>query len=307
MTLSDEQMSCVTGSENSTWKNIPLPTGIQSLPVWCLDAHVNWHDGVANMPTITIKVRGTVQNWTGKVWRKEGKGAYIAAHPDGRCCVHYHEGQVSMAKVADRRNWKPNYDFDGSNGPKFPPEVEVMATAQQSGYGGAHFWLKMTDGSDLVLRGPWHGGPPPGYVEVYCNNVEGEYYNSEKPGKERPWYRRSSSAGLFISEDLFLRIVAAYLPHIRVASVEKSFGRRLEAYRAEWDSLKYDIYTLERVRAINNEPAGQFWRTYWDGTTAYCGNLRVPTYGFRPEVMESDKPSQKEINAAEALRLRRGF
>lgn len=291
MNLSDKQMVIVTGRKNQGWENIPLPTGRQALPDWCVGAHVNWRDGVANAPDITVKVRGNVCDWPGKVWGKEGGGAYIARHIDGRCCVHYHKGGVSLVKIKDHRK-------------KEFPVVEVMATEQQDGYGGRNIWLDMSDGTEMVLRGPWHGGAPDGYVEVYCADVTSEYFNRERAGKERPWYQRSKTYGLYIAEDLFMRIVATYLPHIMVAAVVKSYGRRLEPYRAEWGVLKDEIYNLEIERSRRKEPAGPFWRSYWDGRTAYCGSLRIPTYGFLPEVHDGDKPTQKEIDT-EAARIRR--
>ena len=324
MMLSDEQMQCVTGSKNGEWTDLPLPIGRQQLPDWIRGAHVDWHDGVANSPNIRINVRGDVQHWEGQAYASEPGGMYISRHHDGRAQVHYHKGAVSMTKLKRFRTTdgklhiyqpeKPGLsniihageDYMARLEPGEWVEIDVMATEQQQGYGGAHIGIKMVDGTDMVLRGPWHGGAPLGYVEVICCDGT-KRLGWERKKENKPWWKRGIGGQMYITEDLFLRIVATYLPHIKIAAVQKSYGDRLEPYRAEWGALKAEIYDLEIERSRRKEPAGPFWRVYWDGTTAYCGSLHVPTYGFRDEVHEGDKPKQPEIDRAEALRKRRGF
>jgi hypothetical protein len=324
MMLSDEQMNVISGSRNGAWVDIPLPTGRQQLPDWVRGAHVDWHDGVANAPTIKLNVRGKVNDWDGKVWMREKGGMYMARHPDGRLQQHHHSGAVSMTamrrfrttdgKLHDYVPQKPGIsnvftsteDYESSFEPGEWVEVEVLATTKQDGYGGANIWLDMDDGTQLVLRGPWHVGAPPGYVEVTCCDSS-QRYEWERKKEHKPWYRRFIGGSMYLRHDVFLAIVATYLPHVRIAGVEKSYGYRLEAYRAEWGMLKAEVYDLEINRYRNKEPAGPFWRTYWDGTNAYCGNLRVPEYGYRDEVHEGDKPKQAEIDRAEERRKRRGY
>lgn len=310
MDISPEQMSIVTGSEISGWMPIDLPTGRQKIPAWCLGAHVNWRNGYGNSPDVTLKVRGRVAKWEGQRWAKEGKKLYIARHDDGRALAYYHGGSVSLVKMSDYRNYKHTYDFGpDAVKPEPPPVVEVMATEKQDGFGGAEYWLTMEDGSDLVLRGPWHGCPPEGYVEVHMTDVEYDgYKNSTRYNKGKPWHQRSGGGGfLYISNALFLRIMAHYLPHARVALVAHSYGTYLEPYRAEWDMPKEQVYTQERMRACAKEPAGAHWRTYWDQTGGYCGNFRQPEYGYRTEVHPGDMHTQKEVDRAEALRARRWY
>lgn len=320
--LSDEQMNIVCGSGNGAWKDMPLPTGRHALPEWVRGAHVDWHDGVANAPTIKLNVRGNVQDWEGKVWTCDAGGMYVARHEDGRAQVHHHNGPVSMTsmrrfrtldgKLHDYIPQKPNMpnvissfeEYDALFEPGEWINVDVMATTKQDGYGGANYWLDMDDGTQLVLRGPWHVGAPAGYVEVTCCDSTRRYgWECKKESKR--WYHRYIGGSMYIRQDVFMQIVARFLPHVRIAGVEKSYGYRLEPYRAEWGMLKNDVYDLEINRNRRKEPAGPFWRTYWDGTNSYCGNLRVPEYGFRDEVHEGDKPKQKEIeSAAERHRIR---
>lgn len=157
----------------------------------------------------------------------------------------------------------------------------MRITEEQGGYGGRGYLLQMADGSETLLRGPWHGGAPAGYVETHT------YQPSEKIARwerNRPWFKRGGNYGLYITEELFLAAIATYAPHVRIARVQHSYGWRLEPYRQEWGMPKAMVYDLEHGRAIRNEPAGEFWRVYWDGSERYCGSLRIPTYGYQPGV-----------------------
>lgn len=301
-TLSDEQMNFVSGAGISAWEDCALPTGRHPLPEWCLDAHVDWGNGHCGAPSVSLKVRGDAYRWPDQRFRKEGSKLYIARHEDGRAVAHYHGGALSREKLLDRRGPDGKYIQLVAD----CKEVEVLATTQQDGYAGAHYWLTMEDGSDLVLRGPWHGGAPEGYVEVSAFNVESSLYH-DKWSRARPWYERGGGPGVYITEDLFMRIVSRFCAHARVARVVHSYGVRLEPYRAEWGMSKAAIYEVERSKAQLKMPAGPHWRVYWDGTKCYCGSLRVPTHGYSGEVHDGDKASPKEIEAAAALRARRGF
>jgi hypothetical protein len=169
------------------------------------------------------------------------------------------------------------------------PEIEVRATTQQSGFGGDHYWLTMDDGEPLVLRGPWHGGAPAGYVEVSFVDMDYRGNQENRWNRKRPWFRRSATAGLYLTEDLFFRIIARFCAHASLARVQHSYGSRIEPYRSEWFMPKAAIYELERSRAQRNEPAGKHWRVYWDGRGRYCGQLRIPSHGYLDEVPEADR------------------
>lgn len=279
MILSDAQMAVVTGPKVKILENVALPLGKQLLPAWVRGAYIEWMNGVANAPEIRLKVRGDAMQWPDKRFAKEGKQAYVARHADGRAEMYLHAGQVSMVELCDDR-------LVGSMPYAELPKISVRATTQQDGFGGRNFWLTMNDGEPLVLRGPWHGGAPPGYVEVHTVDMESAYNQENKWNKARPWYLRSATFGTFITEELFLRIVATYCPHVHIARVQHTYGMRLEPYRPEWDSLKYDVYLAELEKMRKHLPAGPFWRVCWDGTGRYCGSLRVPKYGYEDGVLD---------------------
>lgn len=278
MRLSDEQMSAVTGGQVGEWSEVDRPVGPQPLPDWVRGAHVDWMNGCGNAPNVTVKARGALHHWEDQRFEKVGKEMYIARHPDGRAVAHYHRGAVSLVTIKDKRNHHVQDVLAGRR--KELPDVEVMATSQQSGYGGDNFWIKMLDGSDLVLRGPWHGGTPDGYVEVSVVDVTSKYFQADRWNRNRPWFKRGGGPSVYLTEELFLRIVARYCAHAPVARVDHSYGTRLEMFRAEWGMPKAFIYDQERMRAQKKDPAGTFWRVYWDGSELYCGSLRMPTNGF---------------------------
>jgi hypothetical protein len=334
--LSDEQMAVVhAGTDRKvSWEPVELPTGRQAIPDWCLGIHLNWYHGASNPPEVLLKVNGRVHDWAGKRFVKEGTRSYIARHPDGRLCVDYHDGAVSpcfayrLVDDTPRRDphgvrhawqgWKiveaattleaarlegakqlawlqKNRYFSAS------AAVEVkaaFATTKQQGYGGAVIWITMEDGRDIALRGPWHGGPPPGYVEVrtcdwstYSNDAiltgRSDYKWLGRRECTKPWHKRGSTYGLYISEELFVHLVAHFAPHARVLRVTHSYGTRLEAADPAWGGVpKIVVYENERMRAVRKEPASRFWRMYWDGRGTYCGSLRMPAYGWEDDVTD---------------------
>lgn len=312
--LSDEQMTAVSGAGVGDWAEVERPTGPRPTPYWVKGAHIDWMDGCCNAPDVRIKTMGAVYRWPEQRFEKVGK-AYIARHPDGRAVVHYHDGAVSTVwayrvltngkptefpwKVADNRHGETSekaaqreadkwladlHKFRGNKERNLEAEFKtIQATTQQDGFGGSYYWLTMLDGSELVLRGPWHGGAPTGYVEVGTIDTTSPYYATGW-ACNRPWHKRTGGPSVYLTEDLFLRIVSHYCPHAPIARVQRSYGTRLEPFRTEWGMPKSFIYDLEIGRAQRKEPAGPFWWVYWDGTDRYCGSLRMPTHGFQEGV-----------------------
>ncbi len=336
--LSDEQMSVLTGTGISAWTTVDRPVGPQQLPEWVKGAHVDWMNGAGNSPTVQLKVLGDVYKWDEQRWAKEGSKTYITRHADGRARVYYHDGGVSLCaayryvddgampkqpandtakygwNVTPEEGWADHVrsirgiwtqwrfaatlEAAQAEGEKhlewlrgrgiYSTEARVetqpaKATTEQGGFGGVNIWLTMLDGSSLVLRGPWHGGAPAGYVEVSTFDATEKAHGWQKT---RQWHKRGGMGGLYITEDLFLRVMARHCAHVPLARVQYSYGARLEPYRAEWEMPKSPIYHMEMGRAQRKEPAGPFWRVYWDGTERYCGSLRVPTHGYQDGVLD---------------------
>ncbi|CAJ0698658.1 hypothetical protein [Ralstonia holmesii] len=291
MYLSDEQMNIVTGPGVSNWEPIDLPTGKQDIPAWVRGAHVDWMNGASNAPDVTLKVHGKVYTWPDQRWEKHGS-MYIARHDDGRACVLYHDGPISKQTLPDERVRAKVLSGEIER----LPDVEVMATTKQSGFGGSSYWLQMIDGSDLVLRGPWHGGAPAGYVEVGAIDMADDYYRKSSWHRGRPWHKLGGGPGVYLTEETFLRIIARFCPHVGMARTKHCYGVRLEPYRHEWGGPKSAVYMAELERARLKQPAGEHWRVYWDGHERYCGQMRIPTYGFEPGVM--DLPTERDHKLA---------
>jgi len=290
MLLSDEQMAVVNGTHIKGWDEIERPIGKQPIPAWVCGAHVDWNNGRCNSPDVRLKVHSKAFGWADKRWAKEGADMYIARHADGRAEVLYHNGAVSMLAMRDERLMGKMKACD-------LPEVTVRATTKQDGFGGRSYWLTMEDGEPLVLRGPWHSGAPSGYVEVYTVDMDYAWNAESQWNRGKPWFKRGATYGLYITEDLFLRILARYCPHVPVARVQHSYGTRIDPYRAEWGVPKEFVYEFERSRAQNKLPAGEFWRVYWDNHEGYCGSMRIPTHGFMDGVTDLPTESDHQLAA----------
>lgn len=203
---------------------LPLPEGRQPLPDWLIGAHVEWMDRYANAPGVHLKTTTDVREWEGKAWIEEGERTLVARHPDGR--VH-------------------RYGFDGGlverdvrvfNGSGYEMRRE-LASQQSDGHGGSWTHCVMGEGphagKTAILRGPWGIGAPPGYVDVSYAPRPANGWPSGSP-----WYRGGGLAGLGISLDLYLRAVARFLPHCRVARIlGRSYGT-IEIADGAWDEPK---------------------------------------------------------------------
>lgn len=109
-------------------------------------------------------------------------------------------------------------------------KVMLPATTAQEGFGGAHIPIFMEDGSEIILRGPWHVGAPEGYVEV-SYQMRGE--------------RWGGRAGLYITIDLFTRIMARFQAHLELVEVTYGGCTTIEPMKPEWGEPKRLVYERE--------------------------------------------------------------
>lgn len=193
-----------------TWHFVDLPVGPQPLPNWVLDARVHWYDTYSNPPKIALKCRTSLDEWPDKRWRKEGY-FYRAYSDDGRLCQHAHGGALTLN-----------------------PETGRYVSTLDEGYAGSQFDLDMEDGTKVTLRGPWRTSPPPGWNEVSFVDLSWSTRGGRK--LTGPWSRELHFAGAFINDDLFLRIFARFLPHLRCARTNR-YGH-LELEPVEGDAPK---------------------------------------------------------------------
>lgn len=334
MNLSTDQQLVVDGCRSRSWTPLEMPTGRQQLPDWLLGLHIDWCRGVANAPRIKLKVRDGVHRWPGQTWERRPDGLYVAEHPDGRALAHYHKGRVSpramwrifcadgkpfthqWAVMADGQTLEDARAAGGSHLAKMLANDYLSAaqrteylgcrvetrlafvTEESQGYGGSHFEIATAAGEPLVLRGPWHGGPPPGYAEVTTVDEQQRGAQNRRGWKPTPrWHQMGGSFGLCVSDDLLVRALAHYQPHVGLAHLPDNYGNRVEPYLPQWQGLKTDVYEVERQRSIRQEPAGEFWRVYWDARGSYCGQLRLPTYGIQDGVYDQPTDAERELVA----------
>lgn len=224
-----------------TWEPIDLPTGQQPLPAWVKGMHIQWSEQYSNPPSFAIKV--TEDTWENKVWFRRN-GLFCALHEDGRGDFLSHNGAISLTTLQRRVSGGPRQGEDGKwiLEPLVMEDYEVLATTQQDGFGGRHVHIKMCipdplAGKDVILRGPWFGGRLPGYHQITTVKVPETNTHSAK----RPWYQRGGCFGLFITEDLLLRIFARYQPHLRLVRCHYNWGTTLEPLKPEWHQPKHWI------------------------------------------------------------------
>lgn len=216
-----------------TFEWLTLPEGRQPLPDWIIGAHVEWMENYSNPPKLRLKSTIDARSWDGKVWTEEGDQTLVARHPDGRAHRYKFVGEIAEAELT---RWE--------NGA--PVKYTGLATVPSEGLGGSHVHCLMGEGPHagqvVALRGPWCIGPPPGYLDV-------SYSPRPKAGwtPGRPWHHEMGLAGLCISLDLYLRTVARFLPHCRVARILGRSYATIEIADGAWDVPK--TIRLER-RAI---------------------------------------------------------
>lgn len=272
MLLSTEQTRAVMhGIDNQiSWAEIARPVGPHPVPTWCKGVHVDWMDGYSNSPHVTLKVIGDVREWEGKRFRREDGKFYRARHGDGRLEQYAHSGTVSPTEVQRWRSSDGSLRLFRRSGPEWaetgdkalgrlltgsgewveygyePGEwvkITLPATTAQAGFGGANIPIQMEDGSELVLRGPWHVGAPEGYAEVAYIDVSRE--NRWVRRKSLPWHRATARGGLFLRHDTFTAIMARFAAHLPLASVTYGRATTLEPFRPEWGEPKRLVYERE--------------------------------------------------------------
>ncbi|MBU1304700.1 MAG: hypothetical protein KKF33_04165, partial [Alphaproteobacteria bacterium] len=163
---------------------------------------------------------------------------FVARHADGRAEQYGHDGaiekrQISLWQRADGSLHK-SFRHDVTRWPTTagyePGEwvpADAWATPKQGGFGGSTIWVTLDDGREVALRGPWHIGAPDGYAEVsYCDRA----------------VQYGSRAGLYVRQDLFVRIMARFQAHLELASVTYCGHATIEPMKPEWDAPKPVIY-----------------------------------------------------------------
>jgi hypothetical protein len=133
---------------------------------------------------------------------------YSAIHPDGRA-EFYSAGPMSWTEVEVFRGY-PIFP-DGKIDYQRPQYDKVLhfCSPRTEGLGGSKVPIRLTDGSEGYLRGAWCGWKPPGFMECA--------YRAEHVG-----------IGGYCSEELFLKLLAFYQPHLGAAHVDLGYIKHME-------------------------------------------------------------------------------
>ncbi|GAB6842322.1 hypothetical protein HNR00_003531 [Methylorubrum rhodinum] len=217
---------------------VELPVGPQPLPEWLLGATVRWNEGYANAPDLWLMADRPLRDWPGQSFVREG-GALVARHPDGR--IHQWGFQGEFVETEQTR-------YVAGQAERFI----IPATPPSEGCGGWAVDCLMAEGPyagrHVRIRGPWGIGQPDGYIDV-CHTVRTPAIICGAPSHKE----EIGLAGLGITHDLFLRVVARFLPHCRVARILRLGWRdRLEIVDGSWDEPK--TVRLNRPRAPSSRP-----------------------------------------------------
>lgn len=164
---------------------------VKDIPDWIWGLRIDWAKGFDSSVSFGLVFDKAIEasmhgEAFGNGWEyRAQEGLYICEDARGFCDGHYA---------------KPLYE---------DPKLGWV-TSQDQGYGGRHFKIKMKDGRDATLRGPWHGGAPQGYHEFVHNYTDVH-------GKCGITFM----FGLYVKSELFLGCIKAFAPEMVVVSSQQ--------------------------------------------------------------------------------------
>lgn len=245
----------VGASDRFEW--IDLPVGPQPLPRWCTGVAVEWSIGYGNIPGICLKTNLDAREWPDKRFVFEDDCYYRAYSGDGRLEQHAHSGQLAWSD--ERQAWLSDRD-EGYGGAAWEimmrPYLRVAREGKKKFNRYDREWTEWKDtyyfqpGRDkVILRGPWAVGSPKGYIGVsYVDTSVHDIYC------HRRWHDRTARAGLAITEDLWLRLLARFQPTLRVARTFYHWSGPdgiLEPVKEDWREPKAWAMAALRQPAIS--------------------------------------------------------
>lgn len=229
----DQTMAVMHGTKsNQIWEPLEMPQWPFDLPEWVKDCRVDWMVGYSNRPKLYVLCDERVYEgeWLYEYFPKQK--AYIAKLDD-RLRIHYHSELLSeIDHEIEFVGWGQGPGIHGKTpgfGERLRKTMKVWATGKSQGYGGRGFQIKMADGRDALLRGPWHGCPPTGYQEVTIveDRLKGKRPKWVHPNR-RKWMRengigdkwdQSGTFGIEFTDELVMKLLARFQPHLRLAKV----------------------------------------------------------------------------------------
>lgn len=216
MQLSEGQtFAAEHGTQNWQWKPIEMPVGEIKLPKWLTGLELqDMDDTYANRPSFKLKTTPEFTlGWDGMRYSYDRiRQLYYAIHPIDEYAEFMGAGPLGMHDVEV-------FKGKGPDGKGLWVKEPLLCTSATEGMGGRQFKIVMDDGSyagqTATIRGYWHGGHLPGYQEA-------SYY--PKGFKEMGYF------GLFVTQDLLVRAIAKFQPHLRAAMVKIGSIEHVEPY-----------------------------------------------------------------------------
>lgn len=207
---------------------VEVPAGQQPIPSWCKDLHIDFMESWDSWPKWELKTMG--DPFKGDcIFRREGN-RWMAVSEDGIANIHWHSGQVSEREVSRYNVESQRYEM-----------VRMLATTKQEGYGGRGFVVRMVpdqyEGREVMLQGPWHGGAPDGFIEFTAHDMMSQYFRPYRKGTRWPQWG-GGTFGHFMTEELALRLLARFQPHLRCARAKpynEADKKWLQPIRLDWN------------------------------------------------------------------------
>src|SRR5690606_24767039 len=117
---------------------------------------------------------------------------------------------------------------------------EWLCTVPSEGYGGREFKIKMRDGREALLRGPWHIGVISPYISVTMTPKDSWERPNVVHAVQQPWWRSMGFFGLGIHQDLWMKLILHFTDVKRIVWAKPSYMKDgwLEPVHPDWGKPK---------------------------------------------------------------------
>lgn len=204
------------------------------VPDWMNTLELDWIDKYSNSPCFSALTNfDPLRDLDEPLWKRVGSDSWVW-QKDGLLRIHYHSHNITWSE-----------------------ERQAYLTPKDKGYAGREYTIMMDPiyppfnepgKNKVILRGPWYGGPPPGFTSV-----------NTKPYNRDTCYR----FGLEVQNRVIAAAFPKFFPGHKLCLVKRSSNsvfNRLEPVHPSWDSIKAVMLHEEKIKYgymyANKQPKG---------------------------------------------------